>query len=317
MKDLIATVLSKIGLYFRDLFHLFRERCMYNKFFSTLANNLITTLILVNFFCSILAINPSYNVYLEQPLLKYELLLDVIFIAEIVIRILKRGETFFFGKKEYIFWNYFDLTITIVCTLSLISNYFEINPFEIFASQVMLCAMPANLRMIRIFRIFRLLRLVSVFGGVKKVMEALIKGIPQVFSIFILLLIIYSLFSIIGCRLYGEDFANLFGTFGTSMYTLFQVMTLDSWSAMVVQPIMEQYPYAWIYFITFICVTAYILLNAVTSIFVEIMQNSSDNNHSKENLPQHLESDIRIMQKKIDEQGKKINELLEILSKPK
>lgn len=290
---------------------------MYSKFFSTLANNLITTLILVNFVASILAINPSYNTYLEQPLLKYELFLDVVFIIEIAIRILKRGETFFFGKKEYIFWNYFDLTITIVCTLSLVSNYLEINPFEFFASKLVIGAMPANLRMVRIFRIFRLLRLVSIFGGVKKVMEALIKGIPQVFSIFILLLIIYSLYSIMGCRLYGEDFANFFGSFGSSMYTLFQVMTLDSWSAMVVQPIMEQYPYAWIYFISFICVTAYILLNAVTSIFVEIMQNSNESKHSKEAFSQDMENEMRDLQKKIDDQGKKIDELKDLISKLK
>lgn len=163
-------------------------------------------------------------------------------------------------------------------------------------------------RIFRIFRIFSLLRLVSVFGGVKKVMEALIKGIPQVFSIFILLLIIYSLYSIMGCRLYGEDFVHFFGSFSSSMYTLFQVMTLDSWSAMVVQPIMEQYPYAWIYFISFICVTAYILLNAVTSTFVEITQNSNESEHAKEISSNDLEIQMRNLQKKIDELVKILNE---------
>ncbi|MCF0223510.1 MAG: ion transporter, partial [Fibrobacter sp.] len=138
-----------------------------------------------------------------------------------------------------------------------------------------------------------------------------------VFSIFILLLIIYSLYSIIGCRFYGEDFSHLFGSFGASMYTLFQVMTLDGWTSMVVQPIMEQYPYAWIYFISFICVTAYILLNAVTSIFVEIMQKSKENNNGKNPMSQNLEDEVQKLREKIDTQNKMIEEIKELLSQGK
>ena len=245
---------------------------LFSKKNSVLASKFITLLILVNFILTIFALDPDYNYILAPFIANYEVGLDIIFILEMIVRISKRKSTFFYGHNEYVFWNYFDLTITMVCiTTTFFANFVDLVTFKLLSSLSFDSSLIVNFRILRIIRIFRLLRLVSAFDGIKKIMSSLVSAIPRIISIFILLLIIYSLYSVIGCRVYGSLFYEYFGSFEKSMFTLFQLMTLESWTA-VVRPIMKVFPYSWIYFISFICITAYILLNAVTSIFVDIMQ---------------------------------------------
>ena len=62
-----------------------------------------------------------------------------------------------------------------------------------------------------------------------------------------------------------------FGTIGASMYTLFQIMTLEGWSEEIVRPVMEVYPYALVFFIPFIITTSFAVLNLFIGIIVDAM----------------------------------------------
>jgi voltage-gated sodium channel len=79
-------------------------------------------------------------------------------------------------------------------------------------------------------------------------------------------------FAVMATNLYGADFPNLFGTLGASLFTLFTVMTLEGWVDGVVKPIMEKHPYAWMFFITFIVVTTFMVLNLFIGVVVNAMQ---------------------------------------------
>jgi len=68
--------------------------------------------------------------------------------------------------------------------------------------------------------------------------------------------------------MFGADFNKWFGTLGRSMYTLFQVMTLESWSMGISRPVMEVFPYAFLYFVPFIVISAFIVVNVVVGIVV-------------------------------------------------
>ena len=73
-------------------------------------------------------------------------------------------------------------------------------------------------------------------------------------------------------NLFGAAFPDWFGSIPKSAYTLFQVMTLESWSMGVVRPVMEIYPNAWAFFVPFILVTTFTALNLFIGVVVSAMQ---------------------------------------------
>jgi len=83
-------------------------------------------------------------------------------------------------------------------------------------------------------------------------------------------------------KLFGDAFPDWFGTLGRSLYTLFQIMTLESWSMGIVRPVLELYPYAWAFFVPFILVTTFAVVNLVVGLIVNSMQDA----HSEEETVQ-------------------------------
>ena len=73
-------------------------------------------------------------------------------------------------------------------------------------------------------------------------------------------------------KLFGGDNPDLFGTLGDSLFTLFTVMTLEGWTNDVVKPVMEKHPYAWLFFVIFIVVTTFMVLNLFIGVVVNAMQ---------------------------------------------
>jgi voltage-gated sodium channel len=100
----------------------------------------------------------------------------------------------------------------------------------------------------------------------------LIASLPGMGSIFLLILLVYYVFSVMAVNLYGEEFPELFGTLGRSMFTLFTIMTLEGWVEGVVKPIMATRPYAWLFFIPFIVGTTFTVLNLFIGVIVGAMQ---------------------------------------------
>ena len=101
---------------------------------------------------------------------------------------------------------------------------------------------------------------------------ALLHAIPGIASIGILILIIFYVFAVVATGLYGESFPDWFGSLGRSMFTLFQIMTLESWSMGIVRPVMQVFPFAWIFFVLFILVATFTMLNLFIGVIVETMQ---------------------------------------------
>ena len=76
------------------------------------------------------------------------------------------------------------------------------------------------------------------------------------------------MFSVMGTGLFGVAFPELFGNIGKSAFSLFQIMTFDGWTDVIVRPIMKVYPHAWIFFILFILMTALVILNLLLGVIV-------------------------------------------------
>jgi voltage-gated sodium channel len=120
------------------------------------------------------------------------------------------------------------------------------------------------------------LRLVSAVPSMRRVVTALLHAIPGMGSIVALLILVFSVFSVMATTLFGDTFAEWFGTIGASAYSLFQVMTLESWSMGIVRPVMEVYPLAWLFFVPFILVTSFTVLNLFIGIIVDAMQSQHE-----------------------------------------
>jgi voltage-gated sodium channel len=169
----------------------------------------------------------------------------VVFVVEVGLRLIALGPRFFRDG-----WNVFDF---LVVGVSLVPD-------------------SGGLSVLRALRILRVLRLLSTVRHLRVVIESLLKAIPGIGWIALLLLLVFYVFAVMGTELFGETFPQFFGHVGASMYSLFQIMTLESWSMGIARPVIDVYPWAWMYFITFILVSSFTVLNLFIGIIVSTMQ---------------------------------------------
>ncbi|MCV0395935.1 MAG: ion transporter [Rhizobiaceae bacterium] len=164
------------------------------------------------------------------------------------------------------------------------SDFFR-DPWRIFDLVVVgLALAPAtgNLSVLRALRILRVLRLIGMVPSLRRVVGGLIAALPGMGSIVLLLALVYYVFSVMATKLFGASFPDWFGTIALSAYSLFQIMTLESWSMGIVRPVMEVYPWAWMFFIPFILSTTFTVLNLFIGIIVSAMQEEHDAEASAE-----------------------------------
>lgn len=171
-----------------------------------------------------------------------------VFVVEIAAKLFARGLGGFFRNG----WNIFDF---VIVGISLVP-----------ATQ--------GLSVLRALRILRLLRVVSVAPSLRRVVEGLVTALPGMGSVFLLMGMLFYIGSVMATKLFGAAYPEWFGDLGRSAYSLFQIMTLESWSMGIVRPVMEQFPYAWAFFVPFIMVTTFAVVNLLVGLIVNSMQDA-------------------------------------------
>jgi voltage-gated sodium channel len=184
------------------------------------------------------------------------------------------------------------------------------NLFDFFIVAISVIPGANTISVLRAFRIFRVIRLIGRVERLKIIVEAILASLPSIAWIGLLLLIIFYTFAVLCTTLFGEDFAEWFGSIEASLYTLFQILTLESWSMGIVRPVMQTYPYAYLVFIPFILTTSFIMLNAVVGIVINAL-NELAAARTKEREDKELEkSDLAREFKALKEQTLKIEKML-------
>ncbi len=178
-----------------------------------------------------------------------------IFVAEICLKLVVYRLDFFKSG-----WNIFDFVIVGIAAAPL----------------------GGHLAVFRTLRILRTLRLLNNVPKLRFIIEAIIHAVPSIGWIMVLLAIIFYIFAVLGTNFYGAAFPEFFGSMGASMFTLFQIMTLESWSSGIARPMMEELPYAYIFFIPFILIATYTTLNIFIAIVVNTMNELQANEMQKE-----------------------------------
>lgn len=152
------------------------------------------------------------------------------------------------------------------------------NVFDFLIVGIALAPAAQGFSVLRALRILRVLRVISVAPRLRRVVEGFITALPGMGSVFLLMAIIFYIGSVMATKLFGSSFPEWFGTLGLSAYSLFQIMTLESWSMGIVRPVMELYSYAWAFFVPFIMVTTFAVVNLLVGLIVNSMQDA----HSEE-----------------------------------
>ncbi len=157
------------------------------------------------------------------------------------------------------------------------------DPWSLFDFAVVAIALvPASgpFSVLRALRVLRVLRLLTIVPSMRRVVGALLAAIPGLGSIVLVLAIIFYVFGVISTNLFADAYPQWFGTLGRSLYTLFQIMTLESWSMGIARPVMETHPFAWIFFVLFILVATFTMLNLFIAIIVNAMQTYQELEHA-------------------------------------
>ncbi|MDF1614141.1 ion transporter [Desulfurivibrio dismutans] len=191
--------------------------------------------------------------------------------------------------------------------------------FDFIVVGIALVPATGAFSVLRSLRVLRILRLVSASPRMRKVVSALLQAIPGLSSIVALLLLIFYVAAVMSTKLFGELFPEWFGSIGASMYTLFQIMTLESWSMGIVRPVLTEFPYAWLFFVPFIMVATFTILNLFIAVIVEAMQSQAqdaraEQMHEIEALAEEKESALH---RDIDKLRDEIRELKAILAQPR
>ena len=150
------------------------------------------------------------------------------------------------------------------------------NVFDFLVVAIALIPAAGPLSVLRALRILRVLRLVSSIRSLRRVVGGLLQAIPGMGSIVLLIGLIFYVAAVIATKLFGAEFPQWFGTIGASAFSLFQIMTLESWSMGIVRPVMEVYPLAWAFFVPFIVATTFTVMNLFIGIIVDAMQREHD-----------------------------------------
>ena len=172
-----------------------------------------------------------------------------IFVTELLLKFYARRAAFFTNG-----WTMFDF---VIVAASLIPG-------------------ASNVSVLRAARVLRVLRVVSAAPRMRRVVEGLVLALPGIGSVFLLMSLVFYIGAVMATNLFGTAFPEWFGTLGRSGYSLFQIMTLESWSMGIVRPVMEVYPFAWMFFVPFIMVTTFAVVNLLVGLIVNSMQDAHE-----------------------------------------
>jgi len=232
--------------------------------------HLILTLIMINAVTLGLETSPAVMAAYGSVILLLDKSILAVFVLEISLRLYVHGLRFFRDP-----WGVFDFIVVAIALVPATGQF----------------------SVLRALRVLRVLRILTIVPSMRRVVGALLGAIPGLLSIGLVLMLIYYVFAVIATNLFATTHPEWFGDIGRSLYTLFQIMTLESWSMGIARPVMESFPYAWAFFIPFILVATFTMLNLFIAIIVNAMQSVSeaeqaDARQAVEAARDHIEADL-------------------------
>lgn len=238
----------------------------------------VTALILIN--AAILGLQTyGWRFEVEQALTYADKAIIAVFVVEIVFKLVVYRLSFFRSG-----WNWFDFLVVAISVIPAAGAF----------------------SVLRALRVLRLFRLFSVVPEMRSVVEALARAIPGMGAIMLVLGVIFYVGAVMAAKLFAGTHPEFFENVGASAFTLFQVMTLESWSMAVARPVIEQHPFAWIFFVGFIVLTSFAVLNLFIAVIVDSMQSKhfdaeTERQNEAHDEREHLLEEVKAMRAELAE----------------
>ena len=218
---------------------------------------IILSIIFIDFICmGILTMQLNSTVLIILSIL--DILIQGVFIMDCLLQMYSYRLAYF---KDG--WKILDL-FTIVITIVPLGSFSKYSKF------------------IRSVRVIRVVRVFSHISYLRFLLNVICEAIPQVAWTVLIQLIIFYSYAVIGTMWFGEQFTLWFGSVWRSLYSLFQIMTLESWSMGIARPVIAVFPQAWVFFVTFVILSSFVLMNIVVGIIVNTIQATAESNRLKE-----------------------------------
>jgi len=236
------------------------------KWFSNL-----TTIIII-FYSAVLGLKTLGDIEgnMGSLLQALDYFVTIYFLIEIIIKISASSSLKeFFSDK----WNMFDFVIVAITLIPLENT--------------------ALAPIARLLRVFRVLRLVTARPELKEIIDMLIGAIPAIIDIAILMFIIFYIYAVTGNFLFESAPSGLWSDFLMAMLTLFRVLTFEDWTDVMYEA-MEINSYAWIYFVSFVIIAAFVFLNLFVAVIIGEMEKLSRAKDEKEHENDEDKLDILI-----------------------
>ncbi|MBM2321883.1 MULTISPECIES: ion transporter [Marivita] len=199
-----------------------------------------------------------------------------VFVLEIALKLFAHGWRFFKSG-----WNIFDFVIVGIALVPATQGF----------------------SVLRALRILRVLRVISATPRLRRVVEGFITALPGMGSVFLLMALIFYIGAVMATKLFSDSFPEWFGDLGRSAYSLFQIMTLESWSMGIVRPVMEVFPWAWAFFVPFIMVTTFAVVNLLVGLIVNSMQDAhaEESNEKTDAYRDQVLARLEAIEKRLDQ----------------
>lgn len=254
----------------------------------------ITVLIILN--AAILGILTYRASLLENAVISFEFIdrtITYIFAFELFLKLVVYRLLFFKSG-----WNWFDF---VVIGVALIPG-------------------GATFSVLRAMRVLRVLRLLHVVPVMKRITEALLKALPGMGAIMAVLALVTYVGAVMATNMFGQtdnpEVAQLFGDLPSSAYSLFQVMTMDGWRFEVAQKVIDDgHPYAWVFFLLFIFVASFAILNLFIALIVDAL--SAEQRAIVESHQGDILEEIEELEEEAEEAHVERDEIMQLLQELK
>ncbi|CAA6819760.1 MAG: Unknown protein [uncultured Sulfurovum sp.] len=252
---------------------------IYNKYFEFfMMSIIILSAMLVGI--DTFELDPFY----QEIIFTLDQMITIIFVMEIIMRISAYEKPLAFFKDG---WNIFDFIIVAASLIPVAGNESTVA---------------------RLLRIFRVLRLITILPELKGILNALFKSAKSIGYVMVLMFIIFYIYAVMGTIFFEDAKSGSWKDLGVALLTLFQIMTFEGWTDIMYES-METHPYSWVFYVSFIVLTAYTFLNMIIGIIIETLNDE----HKKDKLQE--EQNEKELLKELVEQNRVLIEKVEHLKK--
>ncbi|WP_035268432.1 ion transporter [Desulfitibacter alkalitolerans] len=214
-------------------------------------------------------------------------------------------ELFYFTERIFLWVFSVEIALRIIATrpwYTFFKNSWNNFDFIIVASSLIFAG-AHFISVLRILRVLRVLRAISVIPSLQRLVNALLSTIPSLGNILLLMGLIFYIFGVMGTILFSKVSPEYFGSLHLSLLTLFQVVTLESWASAVMRPINAMVPWAWAYFVSFVLVGTFVVINLFVGVIVNNVHqaNCAEEDEQEECKREILAEEIKMLRQEIAE----------------